>query len=266
MPGRASHSSVILGACGVLPAHRVSTDLKVGGSTPSGRTTYRNVPQRFADRQLPTVAVSGAAHGATYTRVRYSSARRAAISPNRTQGGIVAPKRRKSRVYWRRGYAYGDFRDFGDAGGGREALIPPDGTRATTDPDIADALVGARLRELELKRRDRVLMGRTRVVHLRRLPGAPRGGQRKRLRWPSATSRTSVTHLAVSASDVCVLNILQKLSRGRHKMTRDTLVDVAGYARNMEMLAPDHHKEPCQDCETTLSALRSLLVEPGPKP
>jgi hypothetical protein len=40
----------------------------------------------------------------------------------------------------------------------------------------------------------------------------------------------------ISATDVCVLNILQKLSRGRHRMTRDTLVDVAGYARNIEIL------------------------------
>jgi hypothetical protein len=36
----------------------------------------------------------------------------------------------------------------------------------------------------------------------------------------------------VKPKDVCVLNILQKLSRERHRPTRDNLIDVAGYAAN----------------------------------
>lgn len=68
-------------------------------------------------------------------------------------------RRRKTRVYWRNGRAYGDFRDYGDAGGSREALIPPGEKLATTDPDVADAVVGARLKELEAQRRRRGLGG-----------------------------------------------------------------------------------------------------------
>ena len=40
----------------------------------------------------------------------------------------------------------------------------------------------------------------------------------------------------VSAADVCALNILQKLSRDRHAAKRDNLVDVAGYAENMDRI------------------------------
>jgi len=40
----------------------------------------------------------------------------------------------------------------------------------------------------------------------------------------------------VSAADVCALNILQKLSRDRHVAKRDNLVDVAGYAENMDRI------------------------------
>lgn len=36
----------------------------------------------------------------------------------------------------------------------------------------------------------------------------------------------------VDATDVCVLNMLQKLSRFAWRRTRDSMVDVAGYARN----------------------------------
>lgn len=40
----------------------------------------------------------------------------------------------------------------------------------------------------------------------------------------------------LDAHDVCMLNILQKISRERHAPGRDNLVDIAGYARNIEML------------------------------
>lgn len=36
----------------------------------------------------------------------------------------------------------------------------------------------------------------------------------------------------ISAQDVCMLNVLQKVSRARCSVTRDTLVDIAGYAEN----------------------------------
>jgi len=77
------------------------------------------------------------------------------------------PRKRESRTYWReRGgerRAWADFRDFADVGGRREALVPPDGTMATTDPDVAAELLARRLRELEELRtrqdRNRTLLG-----------------------------------------------------------------------------------------------------------
>lgn len=76
----------------------------------------------------------------------------------------MTPKRKKTRVRWRkRGdaprRAYGDFRDYDDVGGKREALIAPGETMATTDPVIADKLVADRLAELEERRRNRVYLG-----------------------------------------------------------------------------------------------------------
>ena len=77
--------------------------------------------------------------------------------------GAQMPKRRRTRLYWReRGgepRAWGDFRDFTDVGGGREALIPPGESHATTDPLIAEKLIGDRLSELQERRRNRVLLG-----------------------------------------------------------------------------------------------------------
>lgn len=40
----------------------------------------------------------------------------------------------------------------------------------------------------------------------------------------------------VTADDVCLMMILLKIARGMHKVTRDTLVDIAGYARNVEQI------------------------------
>lgn len=39
----------------------------------------------------------------------------------------------------------------------------------------------------------------------------------------------------LTARDICMLNILQKISRDRHCPKRDNLVDIAGYARNAEL-------------------------------
>jgi hypothetical protein len=43
----------------------------------------------------------------------------------------------------------------------------------------------------------------------------------------------------ISAEDVCMMNILQKVSRARHAVSRDTLVDIAGYAEAAAMLADE---------------------------
>jgi hypothetical protein len=46
----------------------------------------------------------------------------------------------------------------------------------------------------------------------------------------------------VTPEDVCMLNILQKVSRGMNSITRDTLVDVAGYAANVEMVQAERER------------------------
>lgn len=53
----------------------------------------------------------------------------------------------------------------------------------------------------------------------------------------SRTARLWSDYLGVpiSLEDVCLMNVLQKVSRGRNLVTRDTLIDIAGYARNVEM-------------------------------
>jgi integrase len=64
--------------------------------------------------------------------------------------------RARDRLYWRaRGgerRAYADFRDYADVGGGREALTPPGATRATADPEEAEALYLQRLAALKDRR------------------------------------------------------------------------------------------------------------------
>ena len=48
----------------------------------------------------------------------------------------------------------------------------------------------------------------------------------------------------ITEADVCFLNILQKIARTIHgETTHDTLVDIAGYARNIEILQ-DKDEEP----------------------
>ena len=53
-------------------------------------------------------------------------------------------------------------------------------------------------------------------------------------RSDASTPDTPVT--GVDAYDVCMLNILQKVSRLAHSRTRDGLVDIAGFAQNADMV------------------------------
>lgn len=73
------------------------------------------------------------------------------------RGISTMPKARKTRLYTREQGGvvryYGDFRDFGDVGGKREALIPQGADRATSDEKLAQGLLAARLAELEAMRR-----------------------------------------------------------------------------------------------------------------
>jgi integrase len=69
----------------------------------------------------------------------------------------------RTRIYWRQrggeNRAYGDFRDFADVGGRREALIPRDETKATTSIATAEKLVTERLADLQRLRHHHALFG-----------------------------------------------------------------------------------------------------------
>lgn len=78
----------------------------------------------------------------------------------------MSQHRRSSRLYRRGGRWWGDFRDYQDVGGRREPLIPPGEHFGTTDPDVAQALLAARLKALDGFRRDRNLHGVTGHVSL----------------------------------------------------------------------------------------------------
>ena len=67
-------------------------------------------------------------------------------------------KKQKSRIYWRHGKAYGDFRKYADVGGKREALKQEGMSVPTTDSDTALAVYLRRIRELETKRKDKGLL------------------------------------------------------------------------------------------------------------
>jgi len=89
--------------------------------------------------------------------------------------------------------AYGDFRDFADVGGGREALKLPSSENATTDPDIAAQLAADRVKELEGRRRNKVLLGVEREATLKafaahHLVAKAKAGRTSR-RWLEATER-----------------------------------------------------------------------------
>jgi len=104
------------------------------------------------------------------------------------------------RVFWRtRGgerRAYGDFRDYANVGGGQEALIPQGQKRATSDPDIAQTLVAARLKELDELRRGRALHGERRRATLQDFASEHLVGKKKAGRVTDAWLATREQQLA----------------------------------------------------------------------
>ena len=78
------------------------------------------------------------------------------------------PKKRTTRVFWRdRGGHRRAYVDLRDLGGGREALVLPGESTATTDPDIAAELAAQRVREFEAQRRRTVITGIANTAGLR---------------------------------------------------------------------------------------------------
>lgn len=61
-------------------------------------------------------------------------------------------------------------------------------------------------------------------------------------RLPSSCSSQSVVAQLpgrITPEDVCILNILQKVSRLAHGTHDDSLLDIVGYVENIGMLRPD---------------------------
>jgi hypothetical protein len=81
--------------------------------------------------------------------------------------------------------------------------------------------------------------------------------------WRAYIERRFGVDLALTAEDVCMLNILQKVSREAHGHTRDNLVDIAGYARNVEMIRQvSVSVPPTQTLRRDLEARSSDLYSP----
>lgn len=57
----------------------------------------------------------------------------------------------------------------------------------------------------------------------------------------------------ITPRQVCMLNVLQKVSRDAHSAARDNLVDIAGYARNAELCGSE------EKGASTLCGARSSL-------
>ena len=70
----------------------------------------------------------------------------------------MTPKR-TTRIYWRNGRAWADFRDYADAGGRLEPLLAPGERMATKDADVAGQVAAARLKALDEARRRKALHG-----------------------------------------------------------------------------------------------------------
>ena len=64
----------------------------------------------------------------------------------------MSRRRRKDRLYEKRGRFYADLRDFSEVGGGLEAMKPEESRYATDDRDEATKLLAARTKELEVLR------------------------------------------------------------------------------------------------------------------
>ncbi len=105
------------------------------------------------------------------------------------------PKKRRSRIFWRGGRAYGDFRDYGDVGGGRQRLTVDGEEHATADPDVAAKLCAARLAELDAARRGRGLHGNHATTTLAALVASHLRLKAASGKFAEATLETTETYL-----------------------------------------------------------------------
>ncbi len=143
-------------------------------------------------------------------------------------------RRKGDRLKWRgRGKgprrAYGDFRDYADVGGEREALIPAGETLATTDEVIARKLLAERLVELERRRRDRTLLGIERIETLGDFA-------EHHLREKAMGGRLTPRYLVDQAR---YLDAAIRFFGGERALTSIGVRDVSAYASHLRTL-PNH--------------------------
>lgn len=60
----------------------------------------------------------------------------------------------------------------------------------------------------------------------------------------------------ITPEQVCFLNILQKIARGMHDITEDTLVDIAGFAENIERVRTEKARRLAQGVQEVQSEQR----------
>jgi hypothetical protein len=84
-----------------------------------------------------------------------------------------------------------------------------------------------------MKRNDSILAEAAKVVNgpRRSYYGTPLVNHSR-----TAAFWTAYLGIPITAEQVCILNILQKCARSMNTMTRDTLVDIAGYAENIHLI------------------------------
>lgn len=74
--------------------------------------------------------------------------------------------------------------------------------------------------------------------------------------------------IELTPEQVCILNILQKISRSMNKMTRDTIVDIPGYSGNIEMIWIERARREAEELRrvTVASIHSSCATEASPTP
>lgn len=145
------------------------------------------------------------------------------------------PPRRRQRIYWKRGRAYGDFRDYGRWGGRLEALIPLGSPTATTSLDEAVRLCAIRLEELiaarsshpegDLEAKDQITAFAEH--HLERLA-------KRKKRGRTLTKKVLKEHKAhlIHAGRFLA-------SRGRQRLCEITVADIRAWLEVLEIRHPE---------------------------
>jgi integrase len=139
-------------------------------------------------------------------------------------------RRSRSRLVWRNQggeqRAYGDFRDYRDAGGRMEALVPIGQTRATTDQDVAQVLLARRLQQLEELRRGRGIHGELRIAALATFT-------REHLVAKTRAGLTSTLHL-----ESCQLALTRaaEFFGGDRELANITVADVRRWAEQLQAM------------------------------